>query len=81
MKQFFALYVKELKANKAIFLFLIILIAGSSAYVHLGPGGDNPEGMIKFAFLHNLRQAMVGILLPGFTLILSLPFLGQKCLH
>lgn len=75
MKQFFALYVKELKANKAIFLFLIILIAGSSAYVHLGPGGDNPEGMIEFAFLHNLRQAMVGILLPAFTLILSLPFL------
>ena len=32
MKQFFALYVKELKANKAIFFFLLVLIVGMNAY-------------------------------------------------
>ena len=32
MKPFFALYVKELKTNKALFLFLLLLIAGMNAY-------------------------------------------------
>ena len=32
MKQFFALYVKELKANRALFLFLLLLIVGINAY-------------------------------------------------
>ncbi|MYD63771.1 MAG: hypothetical protein F4W91_22265 [Gemmatimonadetes bacterium] len=32
MKPFFALYVKELKANKALFLFLLLLIVGINVY-------------------------------------------------
>ena len=32
MKQFFALYVKELKANKTLFLFLLLLIVGINVY-------------------------------------------------
>ena len=32
MKQFFALYVKELKANKTLFLFLLLLIVGLNVY-------------------------------------------------
>ncbi|MDE2723518.1 MAG: hypothetical protein OXI59_09095, partial [Gemmatimonadota bacterium] len=32
MKQFFALYVKELKANKVLFLFLLLLIVGINVY-------------------------------------------------
>ena len=40
MKPFFALYVKELKANRALFLFLLLLIAGMSTYGVMGTG-DN----------------------------------------
>ena len=32
MKSFFALYVKELKTHKILFLFLLLLIAGLNAY-------------------------------------------------
>ena len=70
MKQFFALYVKELKANRTLFLFLLLLIVGMNVY-----------GLIE---IENISQQIVSgefvklflvISLPPFTLVLSLPFL------
>ena len=61
MKSFFALYVKELKANKTRFLFLLLLIAGLNAY-----------GLIR---IENLELKTWSVLAAAFTLVLSLPFL------
>ena len=71
MKQFFALYVKELKANKALFLFLLLLIVGMSVYGVIR-AGDNldfeiGEGFVNIDFPWPIIAA--------FTLIFSLPFL------
>ena len=71
MKQFFALYVKELKANKTLFLFLLLLIAGMSVYGVIR-AGDNldfeiGEGFVNIDFPWPIIAA--------FTLIFSLPFL------
>ena len=68
MKQFFALYVKELKANKTLFLFLILLIAGLNAY-----------GLIRIEDGLNMEEAFKQIFIwttiAIFLAILSLPFL------
>ncbi len=42
MKQFFALYVKELKANKTLFLFLLLLIVGINIYGFMDNDLDFP---------------------------------------
>ncbi len=60
MKQFFALYLKELKANRALFLFLLLLIVGMSAYGLIG--------------LDNAKDFPWPILAAS-TLVFSLPFL------
>ena len=68
MKQFFALYVKELKANRTLFLFLILLIAGLNAY-----------GLIRIEDGLNMEEAFKQIFIwttiAIFLAILSLPFL------
>ena len=80
MKSFFALYVKELKANKILFLFLLLLIAGMNAY-----------GIMQISYVRHFKDVIESsnnlpfILWPNFsyfwpmlavfTLVLSLPFL------
>ena len=75
MKQFFALYVKELKANKALFLFLLLLIVGMNVY-----------GLIQvenFKFLEIKKETGGHIqilnipwqLLAALIFVFSLPFL------
>ncbi len=75
MKQFFALYVKELKANRALFLFLLLLIVGLNAY-----------GLIQvenFKFLEIKKETgghiqILNIPWPGLAALIfvfSLPFL------
>ena len=71
MKPFFALYVKELKANRTLFLFLLLLIAGMSVYGVIR-AGDNldfeiGEGFVNIDFPWPIIAA--------FTLVFSLPFL------
>lgn len=71
MKPFFALYVKELKANRALFLFLLLLIVGMSAY-GLIRAGDNLDFEIGKRFVNiDLPWPIIA----AFTLVLSLPFL------
>ena len=71
MKQFFALYVKELKANRTLFLFLLLLIVGMSAY-GLIRAGDNLDLEIGKRFVNiDLPWPIIA----AFTLVLSLPFL------
>ncbi len=80
MKSFFALYMKELKAHKILFLFLLLLIAGMNAY-----------GLMQIAYVRHFKDVIESsdnlpvILWPNFsyfwpmlavfTLVLSLPFL------
>ena len=75
MKQFFALYVKELKANRALFLFLLLLIVGINAY-----------GLIQlenFTFLEIKKETggtfqILNVPWPGLAALIfvfSLPFL------
>ena len=68
MKPFFALYVKELKANKMLFLFLLLLIVGLNVY-----------GLIQIENLElktkTILNAAWSVLAAAFTLVLSLPFL------
>ena len=68
MKQFFALYVKELKANRALFLFLLLLIAGLNAYglIRIEDGLD---------FEESFKQIFIWTTIAIFLAILSLPFL------
>ena len=47
MRQFFALYVKELKAHKILFLFLLLLIAGMNAY-----------GLMQIAYVRYFRDVI-----------------------
>lgn len=71
MKQFFALYVKELKANRALFLFLLLLIAGMSVYGVMGTG-DN----LDFEIGKNLIDIdLPWLIIAAFTLVFSMPFL------
>lgn len=68
MKPFFALYMKELKANKTLFLFLLLLIAGLNAY-----------GLIRIAdglnFEEAFKQIFILTTIAIFLVLLSLPFL------
>lgn len=68
MKPFFALYVKELKAHKILFLFLLLLIAGLNAY-----------GLIRIAdglnFEEAFKQIFILTTIAIFLVLLSLPFL------
>ena len=74
MKQFFALYVKELKANRALFLFLLLLIVGINAYGLIQ--GEN------FTFLEIKKETgrplqvlnMPWSMLAALIFALSLPF-------
>ena len=68
MKQFFALYVKELKANRTLFLFLLLLIAGLNAYglIRIEDGLDVEE---------SFKQIFIWTTIAIFLAILSLPFL------
>ncbi|MDE0553204.1 MAG: hypothetical protein OXI24_03245 [Candidatus Poribacteria bacterium] len=70
MKQFFALYVKELKANKALFLFLLLLIVGMNVY-----GFIEIENISQQVASGEFLKLAFFIFLPPFTLVLSLPFL------
>ncbi len=80
MKQFFALYVKELKAHKILFLFVLLLIAGMNAYGIMQveyvwhfkdviESGDNLPFILWPSFSYFWPMLAV------FTLVLSLPFL------
>ena len=71
MKQFFALYVKELKANKALFLFLLLLIVGMNVYELIGTGNELDFEIGKNFIDINLPWSILAAL----TLVLSLPFL------
>ena len=68
MKSFFALYVKELKANNILFLFLLLLIAGLNAY-----GLIRIEGVLYFE--EAFKQVFIWMTAAIFLLIFSLPFL------
>ena len=73
MKSFFALYVKELKANKTLFLFLLLLIVGMNIYGLMKVANVSQEQLgtiIKFRLL-----VMSPINLAKSILVLSLPFL------
>lgn len=70
MKQFFALYVKELKANKTLFLFLLLLLVGINIY-----GFIEIEDISQQIASGEFLKLSFFILLPPFTLVLSLPFL------
>ncbi len=79
MKPFFALYVKELKAHKILFLFVLLLIAGLNAYggmqiayvrhLHDVIEPDNPPFILWPNFSYFWQMLAV------FTLVFSLPFL------
>ena len=68
MKQFFALYMKELKANRALFLFLLLLILGLNAYglIRIEDGLDFEEAF---------KQIFIWTTVAIFLVIFSLPFL------
>ena len=68
MKSFFALYVKELQANKILFLFVLLLIAGLNAY-----GLIRIEGVLYFE--EAFKQVFIWMTAAIFLLIFSLPFL------
>ena len=68
MKQFFALYVKELKANKILFLFFFLLLAGLNAYglIRIEDGLDFEEAF---------KQIFIWTTVAIFLVIFGLPFL------
>lgn len=71
MKPFFALYVKELKANKTLFLFLLLLIVGMSAYGVIGAGDD-----LDFEIGKNFIDIdLPWLIIAAFILVFSMPFL------
>ena len=47
MKQFFALYVKELKAHKIRFFFLLFLVFGMNAYGVIRVENVSPERFVS----------------------------------
>ena len=71
MKPFFALYVKELKANKILFLFLLLLIVGLNAYGLIQIENISQEHIASNKF----PVAIIWTILSAFSLALSLPFL------
>ena len=79
MKPFFALYVKELKANKMLFLFLLLLVAGINAYGLMKVANISQEQIVAQeqigVILKFLITVTLSINLAKSILFLSLPFL------
>ena len=79
MKPFFALYVKELKANKILFLFLLLLIAGINAYGLIKVANISQEQLVAQEQLGLILKFVLFVTLPinlaKSILVLSLPFL------
>ena len=79
MKPFFALYVKELKANKTLFLFLLLLIAGMNAYGVMKMANVSQEQLVAQGQLGMILKFLItvtlSINLAKTILFLSLPFL------
>ena len=88
MKPFFTLYVKELKAHKILFLFLLLLIVGINAYGLIRVANVSQESFVskeniasdEFIQRHiEISNSLIGIMLPinltKSILVLSLPFL------
>ena len=71
MKPFFALYVKELKANKILFLFVLLLIVGLNVYGLIQIEKVSQEHISSKRF----PVAIIWTILSAFSLALSLPFL------
>ncbi|MXZ10079.1 MAG: hypothetical protein F4Y79_11615 [Gemmatimonadetes bacterium] len=79
MKQFFALYVKELKAHKVLFLFVLLLIAGMNVYGLLKMANISQEQIVAQEQLGIILKFVLFVMLPinlaKSILVLSLPFL------
>ena len=79
MKPFFALYVKELKAHKILFLFLLLLIAGINAYGLMQVANISQEQLVAQEQLGLILKFVLFVTLPinlaKSILVLSLPFL------
>ena len=79
MKPFFALYVKELKANKILFLFVLLLIAGMNAYGLMKVANVSQEQLVAQEQLGMILKFVLFVMLPinlaKSILVLSLPFL------
>ncbi len=71
MKPFFALYVKELKAHKILFLFVLLLIVGLNIYGLIQIENVSQEHIA----LNKFPMAIIWTILSAFSLALSLPFL------
>ena len=77
MKPFFALYMKEIKANKILFLFLLLLIVGMNVYGVIR-AGDNLDFEIGKRFVNiDLPWPIIAV----FTLVFSLPFLLARAFN
>ena len=79
MKPFFALYVKELKANKILFSFLLLLIAGINAYGLMKVANISQEQIVSQEQIETILKFLTTVMLPvnlaKSILFLSLPFL------
>ena len=79
MKPFFALYVKELKANKILFLFILLLIAGINAYGIVKVANISQEQIVSQEQIGTIIKFVIFVMLPinlaRSILVLSLPFL------
>ena len=79
MKPFFALYVKELKAHKILFLFLLLLIAGINAYGLMKVANVSQDQLVAQEQMGTIIKFLITVTLPisltKTVLVLSLPFL------
>lgn len=79
MKPFFALYVKELKANKILFLFLLLLVVGMNVYGLMKVANISQEQLVAQEQLGMIIKFLITVTLPinlaKTILVLSLPFL------
>ena len=79
MKPFFALYVKELKAHKILFLFLLLLITGMNVYGLMKVANVSQEQLVAQEQLGLILKFVLFVMLPinlaKSILFLSLPFL------
>ncbi len=79
MKPFFALYVKELKAHKILFLFLLFLIVGMNIYGLMKVANVSQEQLVSQKQIGTIIKFLIPVMLPinlaKSILFLSLPFL------
>ena len=79
MKSFFALYLKEFKSNKALFLFLLLLIAGMNAYGLMKVANVSQDQLVAQEQMGTIIKFLITVTLPisltKTILVLSLPFL------